>query len=233
VDVPHYGPEMYDNMWQKTRSILAYMYDNYFDDYEYFYLAGDDTHLIVENLRRYLYTVEQTHDVATEPLYMGMSYTFEVLYNSGGPGYVLNRVVLKRLVLEAFPTCYAETEVSAEDRYVGLCLKSLGIEPLHSVDAQGRQRFLAMNFKHLGGMNGLNSDFWKPVYAEWGRKYGWKTGADVVSESSIAFHGLKSNALMKRHHAIIYDSCPVGTVLHDAVQEGHRDSTVAAVVAEQ
>jgi glycoprotein-N-acetylgalactosamine 3-beta-galactosyltransferase len=38
VDVPHHGPEMYNNMWQKTRSILAYMYDNYFDDYE------DDTH---------------------------------------------------------------------------------------------------------------------------------------------------------------------------------------------
>jgi hypothetical protein len=101
VDVPHYGPEMYDNMWQKTRSILAYMYDNYFDDYEYFYLAGDDTHLIIENLRRYLYTVEQKHDVATEPLYMGMVYTYEVLYNSGGAGYVLNSLALKRLVLES------------------------------------------------------------------------------------------------------------------------------------
>jgi hypothetical protein len=107
VDVPHLGPEIYDNMWQKTRSILAYMYDNYFDDYEYFYLAGDDTHLIVENLRRYLYTVEQSHDVATEPLYMGMPYKYRVLYNSGGAGYVLNRVALKRLVLEAFPKCHA------------------------------------------------------------------------------------------------------------------------------
>jgi glycoprotein-N-acetylgalactosamine 3-beta-galactosyltransferase len=65
VDVPHYGPENYTNMWQKTRSILTHMYDNYFDGYKYFYLSGDDTHLIVENLRRYLYTVEQTHDVAT------------------------------------------------------------------------------------------------------------------------------------------------------------------------
>jgi hypothetical protein len=27
VDVPHYGPEKYDNMWQKVRSILVYMYD--------------------------------------------------------------------------------------------------------------------------------------------------------------------------------------------------------------
>jgi hypothetical protein len=41
VDVPHYRPEEYGNMWQKTRSTLTYyMYDNYFDDYEYFYLAG-------------------------------------------------------------------------------------------------------------------------------------------------------------------------------------------------
>jgi hypothetical protein len=36
VHVPHDGPEAYGNMWQKTRSMLAYMYDNYFDDYEYF-----------------------------------------------------------------------------------------------------------------------------------------------------------------------------------------------------
>jgi hypothetical protein len=120
--------------------------------------------------------------------------------------------------------------VLRRDGFVGLCFQTLGIEPVHSVDAQGRQRFLAMNFKHIGGMNGVI-----PIYAEWGRKYGWKTGADLVSESSVAFHNLESNALMKFHHAIIYDSCPVGTFLHDAVQEGRdarRNSTTrAAVVA--
>jgi hypothetical protein len=142
VDVPHYGPEEYKNMWQKTRSILAYMYDNYFDDYEYFYLAGDDTHVVVENLRRYLYTVEQTHDVATEPLYMGMPFALtgwkNLLFNIGGAGYVLNRVALKRLVLEAFPTCYPKTQLSEEDQIIARCLKSMKIVPLHTVDAYAK-----------------------------------------------------------------------------------------------
>jgi glycoprotein-N-acetylgalactosamine 3-beta-galactosyltransferase len=227
VDVPHYGPEEYNNMWQKTRSILAYMYDNYFDDFEYFYLAGDDTHLIVENLRRYLYTVEQKHDAATEPLYMGMPRTYRTLYNSGGAGYVLNRVALKRLVLEAFPTCHAKNQVSAEDRFVGKCLKSMQIDPLHTVDAQGRQRFLGKHPNDIGRNKGMKS-----FHAEWGKNYGWRTGADLVSESSITFHMFRTQELMKRHHAIIYNSCPVGSVLHTAVQKGRDargNSTVAAV----
>jgi hypothetical protein len=48
------------------------MYDHYFDDYDYFYLSGDDTHLIVENLRHSVQRTRQTHDVATTPIFMGM-----------------------------------------------------------------------------------------------------------------------------------------------------------------
>ena len=50
VDLPHFGEEAYDNMWQKTRCILAYVHDNYLDEYDYFWLGGDDFYLIVENL---------------------------------------------------------------------------------------------------------------------------------------------------------------------------------------
>jgi hypothetical protein len=234
VDVPHYGPEKYGNMWQKTRSILTYMYDNYFDDYEYFYLVGDDTHLIVENLRRYLYTVEQTHDVATTPIFIGVPFMHqsELLYNDGGAGYVLNRVALKRLVLEAFPKCYAETQSSAEDVYVARCLKSIDIDPLHTVDAQGRQRFIGTPPRYVGSYTGKRG-FYKPIYAEWGRKYGWKIGVDIVSEAMITFHKFRTVEQMKRHHAIIYDSCPIGTVLHAAVQKGRdaRDTSRVAVIA--
>jgi hypothetical protein len=220
---------------------LTYMYDNYFDDYEYFYLAGDDTHVIVENLRRYLYTVEQTHDVATEPLFMGNPFIWhnskpELIYNDGGAGYVLNRVALKRLVLEAFPFCYPNVQVSMEDVFVAGCLKWIGINPQHTVDAQGRQRFLGTSPEDVGnytGKGGLDHDFYGPVYAEWGRKYGWKVGADIVSKSIITFHTFRTVEEMKRHHAIIYDSCPVGTVLHAAVQKGRdtRDKSRLADIA--
>lgn len=153
-----------------------------------------------------------------------MSYKpTRVLYNSGGAGYVLNRVALKMLVLEAFPNCHVKTQTAAEDRYVALCFKSIKVEPLDTVDAQGKQRFFSMHPNFIGKFPGNKGVFMKPVYANWGRKYGWRTEADLVSESSIAFHTFRTHTLMKRHHAIIYNSCPVGTVLHTAIRKG-RDA---------
>ena len=36
IDLPHFGKEEYNNMWQKTRSIFGYVHDNYISDYDYF-----------------------------------------------------------------------------------------------------------------------------------------------------------------------------------------------------
>ncbi len=58
VDIPHQGIEEYDNIWQKVRSIWAYVYDNFYDDYDWFHIGGDDVFLIVENLRLYLESEE-------------------------------------------------------------------------------------------------------------------------------------------------------------------------------
>jgi hypothetical protein len=185
--------------------------------------------LIVENLQRYLYTVEQSHDVATEPLFMGALTYQRDRYNDGGAGYVLNRVALKRLVLEAFPNCDATTQVSSEDMRVAKCLKSMEINPLHTVDAQGRQRFLPRRAEEIGIYDG------KAGFAHgWNSRYGQNMGADMVSESSVTFHTFSTDEIMmKRHHAIIYDSCPSGTVLHTAVQKGRdaRGKSRVAVIA--
>jgi hypothetical protein len=141
-------------------------------------------------------------------------------------------VALKRLVVEAFPRCHAGTQVASEDRFVGMCFKTMKIYPLHTVDAQGRQRFQGRPPDVISKYDGKRKHFYKPIYEDWGRKYGWRTRADMVSESSVTFHGLNTKELMKRHHASIYNSCPVGTVLHAAVQKGRdarRNSTVAVV----
>jgi hypothetical protein len=44
VALLHRGEEMYDNMLQKTRSILSYVAEHYLDDYDYFHLAGKSTY---------------------------------------------------------------------------------------------------------------------------------------------------------------------------------------------
>jgi glycoprotein-N-acetylgalactosamine 3-beta-galactosyltransferase len=31
VNIPHEGPEEYDNIWQKVRAMWSYIYDNYYE----------------------------------------------------------------------------------------------------------------------------------------------------------------------------------------------------------
>jgi hypothetical protein len=46
--------ESYDNMWQKTRRIWKYVHDHFVDEYDYFYISGDDVYLLVNNFRSYI-----------------------------------------------------------------------------------------------------------------------------------------------------------------------------------
>ncbi len=111
VDLPHIGEESYESMWQKTRSIWSYIYDNYIDDYDFFWLGGDDYFLIVENLINYLATLDQTKTLflgSPVPHFDGKHHS---IFCGGGPGYVLNRVALKRVIEESFPTCLVSKNI--------------------------------------------------------------------------------------------------------------------------
>jgi hypothetical protein len=68
---------------------------------------------------------------------------------------------------------------------------------------------------------------WKHVYKYWAKDHGWRIGIDLqlVSTQTIAFHHLTTPKLMKRHHAIIYNSCPVGTVLEEILTKNQATNT--------
>lgn len=109
VNILHLGEEDYWNIWQKVRSIWAYIYDHYYNDYDWFHFAGEDQYVIVENLRMYVESEtirsaanggkDPLLDWAQEyqtPLYLGRRLAeharLSLLYNHGGPGYTLNKV---------------------------------------------------------------------------------------------------------------------------------------------
>jgi len=64
IDLPHIGTEEDGNMWQKLRSIWGYVYDNYLDECNYFYIGGDDVLVAVDNLRSYLNGPEVVDEIA-------------------------------------------------------------------------------------------------------------------------------------------------------------------------
>ena len=102
--VPQRKQEAYDNMWQKTRSTWAYIHDNYLDEFDFFWLGGDDFLLIVENLRNFLATLDNTG-----VLYLGNQIPDRgnpgTYFCGGGAGYVLNKLAVKRLATEVLPNC--------------------------------------------------------------------------------------------------------------------------------
>lgn len=222
VDIPHLGPEQYDNMWRKTRSILAYMHDYYLKDFDFFFLSGDDTYVIVENLRR---TLQSLGTAAWDyPLYLGHWIPFrpganphnmsssQSYFVGGGPGYVLNRKSLEALVQRVLPTCQPDRMTSSEDRILGECFRSIGIVGNHSVDGRLAQRFHGMDPHDTCTMTG-ESGYFGTLYRFWGSLYGFRTGFNLTSSQSVSFHRLTTSKHLKRIHAILYKSCPPNTTL--------------------
>jgi glycoprotein-N-acetylgalactosamine 3-beta-galactosyltransferase len=59
-------------LWGKTRAAFAYVYKHYYNKYDWFMKADDDTFVIVENLRFMLMPFEPT-----EPIWFGANFKLE------------------------------------------------------------------------------------------------------------------------------------------------------------
>lgn len=107
-----------NNIWQKVRSMWSYIYDNYYEKYDWFHIGGDDLFLLIENLRYYLeseeiktaanggvYLPDGTETTQT-PLLLGRRFAYmgdlNEIFDSGGSGYTMNKAALKLLVTEGF-----------------------------------------------------------------------------------------------------------------------------------
>ena len=217
VNIQHWGEENYNGVWQKLRSIWAYIYSAYAEDYDFFYLGGDDYYLIVENLRSFLASEEMVSAAGGEgwpsPLYLGRRvldrHDLHEVLNHGGPGYVLNRAALKLLVEKAFmqESCQPYRWKHSEDRFLGECFRGVSVNPYDTRDHNHLHRFHIFTPYQIatGSWGGLGK--WVKTYVCFDDKeeecpYGWST----VSEESISFHYVQP-PLMKQIFAALSGLC--------------------------
>uniref|UniRef100_A0A1A9X486 Glycoprotein-N-acetylgalactosamine 3-beta-galactosyltransferase 1 n=1 Tax=Glossina brevipalpis TaxID=37001 RepID=A0A1A9X486_9MUSC len=136
------------NLWHKSREAAKYIYENHFNDGDWFLKADDDTYVILENLRAFLYSYS-TH----VPVYFGCKFKKYVRqgYMSGGAGYVLSKEALRRFALEAYPnrTICRQGKGGAEDEQMGYCLQNVGVVAGDSRDDQKRGRFFPFRIHDL------------------------------------------------------------------------------------
>lgn len=142
ISLPHEGAEAYGNMWQKVRSIWKFVGRHYADQFDYFFLGGDDLFVIPENLRAYLSTLGSSDD----DHFVGRrfkGYGQDNYFNSGGAGYALSRGLLKKYydVLDD-NRCAPHAVTSMEDVNTAACLrKALKVGLTDTRDEKGRERF--------------------------------------------------------------------------------------------
>lgn len=228
VDIPHEGTEEYGNIWQKVRSIWSYVYDNYYETYDWFHIGGDDLFVIVENLRYYLESTEiqmaqnggkplqnDVQDSTTKsqftiqtPLFLGRRFAYlgkmDEIFNSGGSGYTINKAALKTLVVKGFATYFPHLHTFSEDTMVARTFKKYGVVPYETKDENGSERYMPFTPGHH-----LTYRLPKNPSQDWYATYSIniKEGYEHCSKYSIAFHYVKG-PVMKRFYAILYGLCP-------------------------
>ncbi|KAL7533842.1 hypothetical protein ACHAWF_004637 [Thalassiosira exigua] len=209
VKVEHDGPEAYDNMWQKVRSMWKYVGAHYLDDYDWFFVGGDDLFVLPHNLKTYLASLayKDRSDPKTREYYVGRRMKMKYSFNSGGAGYALSRAALRKFLagMDDVRNCHARERTSMEDVRMANCLRHLGIGLTDTRDAEGRERFHPFSpGKHLR---------WKPLgkgkydwFAEYGKEWEIKRGKDCCAPDSVSFHYLKDASRVRHVHALLH-SC--------------------------
>ena len=151
----------YEHLTQKSTLAFLFAYEHHFNDFDWFIKADDDTYLFVDNLRTFL-----SDKNSSDPVTFG--YNFKVIvskgYHSGGGSYVLSRESLRRFY-EAHqdPKSDCRKDGGSEDVEVAKCLRTKGVYPGRSLDAQNRELFHPLSFyDHFHG----NFPDWLRQYAE-------------------------------------------------------------------
>jgi glycoprotein-N-acetylgalactosamine 3-beta-galactosyltransferase len=219
VNILHQGPEEYNNIWQKVRSIWSYVYDNYYEDYDWFHIGGDDLFLLVENMRLYLESnaiklaarggsTDGTPPGQEKPLFLGRRFAEggnrNRMFNSGGSGYSINKAAIKALVGK-FPTCFPNAHTFAEDVMVAACFRQMGVFPFETKDENGSERYMPFAPGHHLNYSPPKENPQNDWYVKYSPN-GIKTGYEHCSEHSVAFHYIKDD-LMKRMYATLYHLC--------------------------
>mmetsp|Transcript_3485 Transcript_3485/g.7914 ORF Transcript_3485/g.7914 Transcript_3485/m.7914 type:complete len:884 (-) Transcript_3485:35-2686(-) len=219
VEILHEGKEEYDNIWQKVRSMWSYIYDNYYDKYDWFHIGGDDLFMIVENFRYYLESEEIKtaanggiylpvgNETEQTPLLLGRRFAYmgdmNNIFDSGGSGYTMNKAALKTLVVNGFPNYFPHMHTFSEDTMVARVFRKMGVYPYDTKDDHGGERYMPFMPGHHWSYH-LPKDPSKDWYAKYSIDI--KEGPEHSSPQSIAFHYVKGDD-MKRLYALAYALC--------------------------
>ena len=236
INLTHNGPEAYSNMWQKVRSMWRYAHDFFLYDYDYFHISGDDSYVVVDNMKAY-FLGEQVENLLSgyfdnisrvhsninkrwinlkkgepRPLLFGVPFTInKSLFPSGGPGYTLNREALRRIGVTGGPldTVMVDNVDSREDVLIATLLSEIDTYVSDTRDDGGAFRYIPSNPKDR--IRGSTK-----YHKKW--KISSVSGMSKFSNETVAMHLKNMDDNITRMDEVIYRT-------HDIVS-GTCDATI-------
>ena len=206
IDLIHSGPEEYKNMWQKVRSMWAYVHEHYLNDYDYFHICGDDTYVVVDNLRLHLLSLNHS---TSGPIFLGTPMRHKGSYfAAGGSGYTLNQAAVKLLAEHALDMFLTENVDSREDVFVSSLLEKVGVKLTHANDENGLLKYMHLNpptfvtkytYEGKAHISGTNKASGKTVSIHMNYNRQGK-GRTLYADSDIA-------EIMHRYHDVLEGKC--------------------------
>jgi glycoprotein-N-acetylgalactosamine 3-beta-galactosyltransferase len=188
-------------MWQKVRSIWRFVGTHYADDFDFFFIGGDDLFVLPQNLRNYLKSFSPDEDH-----FLGRRLKAQGKYfNSGGAGYTLSRSALRKFVSIGLdhPQCDPKGRTSEEDVMIAECLaRVLQIHFEDTRDAQGRERFHPLSPGSHYSWRPPPGRHWYKLYNE---EWGLKLGKDCCAPDLVSFHYIKKPAMVRHLHSLLYN----------------------------
>ncbi|CAH1792252.1 unnamed protein product [Owenia fusiformis] len=180
-------PEGRSHIALKSKAAWTYINEHYANKADYFVKCDPDSFLIIENLKRFL----QNYD-PEEPQFFGHLFVKPYLeeissdkpFMAGGPGVVISRASLRRLVKVAHSedlACFPDGR--NEDLKSSWCMQLAGCTPVNSTDEQGRERFMVFP-PHVYIRGNLPRWYTKRLDPERGRSQ----GSNCCSDYPIGFH---------------------------------------------
>eukprot|EP00475_Leptophrys_vorax_P043979 TRINITY_DN8654_c0_g1_i1.p1 TRINITY_DN8654_c0_g1~~TRINITY_DN8654_c0_g1_i1.p1 ORF type:complete len:488 (-),score=122.07 TRINITY_DN8654_c0_g1_i1:42-1505(-) len=148
-----------DNSWERTHRMWKHVaFDPELQDIDWFIKTDKFTYPAIGALKDFLrfYNPNVYHYVGHTLMYQASA---NIIFNSG-TCYVLSRSAMQRLVKHSFVNMVSVDDAmmrrqhyacvdrpgGGEDTLMGVCLRSVGINPENTMDEQGRQRFLVYRY---------------------------------------------------------------------------------------
>lgn len=202
---------------QRTRAILAYLYDNFLDEYDYFHLSGDDTYMMVENMKEFLASekVRKWDEVPNQYMFAGfwMHNRKEpegYFYLGGGSGYTMSRKALKAYVEGPLQTCETTKEGNSEDVNFSNCVRTLTTKFIDTRDSAGAHRYHQLPVERHATYPDKDWGYstmliWRCLtHMERNFSFPYVVKDDYISNSSTTFHKNEDPMRLRRYELLLY-----------------------------